>query len=169
MNKIIIFLLIFCFSSSLTFADEKRCDFPGKVYENNHWEYFAVDNNSFYDFFLEDIFFPVPDLQYVYLSKSWAANQICKKYGWYEGLKKLEFSDFSLEWKKYFILKYLIFLAIILFGVLFYKILKYFSEKNNFILFLFVFYKAILFLILFIILYLWFLYIWGNIIWNYFL
>ncbi len=169
MKKIIIFLLIFLSSFWIVSANDKICDFPGKVYENNLWEYFAVDNYSFYDFLLEDIFFPLPDLQYVYLHKSWASTQICQNYGWYEGLKKLEFSDFSKEWKRYFILKYLIFFAIILFAIFLYKILKHFSKKNMFILFFFVFYQAILFLILFTTLYLWFLYIWGSLVWKYFL
>ncbi len=168
MKKILTFLLIFWFCFWISSADEKICDFPGKVYENNLWEYFAVDNNSFYDFMLEDIFFPLPDLQYVYLSKSWAATKICNNYGWYEWLKKLEFSDFSQEWKKYFILKYLIFLGIILFAVFFYKILKHFSKKNIFILYLFTLYKVVLILLVFIILYIYFLFIIWPIVWEYF-
>lgn len=162
MKKIIIFISLICISLCWVHADELKCSFPWEVYQNHQWKYLAVDNNSFYFFTLENIFFPIPDLRYVYVHKSWEWREICENYGWYENLKKLEFWDFSKEWKKYFILKYVILFLFILWNMLLFYLWKKYSHRSIIVKILFIAYQLFLLFLLFIPLYIFVLFLIGT-------
>ena len=144
------------------YADELKCSFPWEVYQNHEWKYLAVDKNSFYYFTLENIFFPIPDLRYVYVHKSWEWREICEKYGGYEHLKKLEFWDFSKEWKRYFILKYLLIFSVILWNVFLFQLWRKYSHRSIIFKILFIIYQLFLVLFVFIIFYIFILFLIGN-------
>jgi len=162
MKKIIIFISLMYISFCWVYADELKCSFPWEVYQNHQWKYLAVDKNSFYFFTLENIFFPIPELRYVYVHKSWEWREICGNYGWYENLKKLEFWDFSKEWKRYFISKYLIIVLSFFWIIfLFYLGIKY-SHRSIFLKILFIVYQLFLTLFIFILLYIFIIFLLGN-------